>query len=312
LIARLLADQRNRERARIVLIATEAELREAAGSAGVSDAFRHWPEGVHAVGSRGAGESVPRGEVSEAAGRRALGDLEDALELCRTGEVQGILFAPLNKGALHLAGMTAHDELRWFADRLGYDGFTSELNVIPGLVTSRVTSHVSVREVAEGISREGVNDAIRLLDETIRGLGVDRPRLAVCALNPHAGEGGRFGDEEIVHITPGIESARSAGIDVSGPYPCDTIFLRARAGDFDGVVTMYHDQGQIAMKLIGFDQGVTVEGGLPIPIATPAHGTAHDIVGRGIADIGATQHAFDLLVSLVGRRAEDTAAGTAA
>lgn len=130
--------------------------------------------------------------------------------------------------------------------------------------------------------------------------GIETPRLAVCALNPHNGECGNFGRHEIDHIRPAVEAAEAQGIAAEGPFPCDTIFLKRDR--YDGIVTMYHDQGQIAMKLLGFDGGVTVQGGLPVVIATPAHGTAFDIVGRNVASPVSTQNAFDVAVTMASRR----------
>ena len=126
----------------------------------------------------------------------------------------------------------------------------------------------------------------------LRASGVSVPRIAVAALNPHAGEGGLLGTEEITVIGPAIEKSRAIGAEVKGPFPADTLFIAARRGDFDGVVTMYHDQGQIALKLLGFDRGVTLGGGLPVVITTPAHGTAFDIAGKGIADVGASERSL--------------------
>jgi len=126
----------------------------------------------------------------------------------------------------------------------------------------------------------------------MRLAGFRQPRIAVAALNPHAGDSGNFGSEEIEVIGPAVNAGQREGIAVKGPFPADTVFLRAKNGDFDGVLTMYHDQGQIAMKLMGFDRGVTLLGGFPFPICTPAHGTAYDIVGRGIASVGATRAAL--------------------
>ncbi len=146
--------------------------------------------------------------------------------------------------------------------------------------------------------RRAVRDAINLLNRVLKGTGIETPRIAVCALNPHGGENGQFGREEIDHIKPGIDLAQFDGVDVQGPFPSDTTFVRARKGHFDGVVTMYHDQGQIALKTIGFDEGVTVQGGLPVPICTPAHGTAYEIVGQGIASLGPSQRAFDIACQL--------------
>jgi len=131
--------------------------------------------------------------------------------------------------------------------------------------------------------------------------GRKSPRVAVTGLNPHAGDGGSIGSEEIDVIAPAIERAKARGIDAAGPMPSDTVFVAARRGDYDAVVTMYHDQGQIAMKLMGFDKGVTLHGGLPVPVATCASGTAFDIVGRNVANVEGLQQAFDLAVAIAGR-----------
>lgn len=300
LAVKLLADTANLARADVFVLADEAEIHAAAAEAGVSVPLAAEPsaEAATAVGSRLAGRKFVRGKVTREAGERVMADLLDALAMFGRGEVDGIIFTPLNKSALHLAGMHEEDELRWFAKELGFEGTTSELNFVPGLTTSRVTSHVPIKDVAGLISARAVAESIRLLNRVVQGSGISNPRLAVCALNPHAGENGQFGREEIDHIAPGIALTQSEGIDSTGPYPCDTVFIKARAGEFDGVVTMYHDQGQIAMKLMGFDQGVTVQGGLPVPIATPAHGTAYEIVGQGIAKTGPSQRAFEIAVDL--------------
>lgn len=249
-------------------------------------------------------EEIPVGQVSVAAGARAMHQLERALALVKEGRVGAIVFTPLNKTSLHLAGMHEDDELRWFAKHLEFEGTTSELNVLDGLWTARVTSHIPLSGVAERITAPNVMAAIELLNTVLVDAGLT-PKIGVCALNPHAGENGNFGREEIDHIAPGIEAARATGINVSGPFPSDTIFLAAKRGDFNGVVTMYHDQGQIAMKLIGFDGGVTISGGLPVAITTPAHGTAFEIVGQGIANTRSTEHAFDIAVSVASRRMND-------
>lgn len=303
LVAKLVAEPTNRARADVLVLASAEELDAAAAEAGVTvpHAGTAGPDAVAVVGSALAGAPVERGRVSVEGGRRAMADLEAALAMHDRGEVDAIVFAPLNKAALAMAGMAHEDELRWFAHRLGFSGTTSELNLVPGLTTSRVTSHIPISEVASCISAHRVAEAARLLHGVVAAQGVERPRLAVCALNPHAGEGGKFGREEIDHIAPAVALLRSEGIDAEGPFPCDTLFIRARAGDYDGVVTMYHDQGQIAMKLMGFDEGVTVQGGLPVPIATPAHGTAFGIVGQGVASTGPTQRAFDVALEMAQR-----------
>jgi 4-hydroxythreonine-4-phosphate dehydrogenase len=161
-----------------------------------------------------------------------------------------------------------------------------------------VTSHISLRKALDLVTPERIEAAIRLAHRTMQSAGTAAPRIGVAALNPHGGEGGLFGDEEIRIIRPTVEKVRAAGIDCSGPLPSDTIFLRARAGHFDAVVIMYHDQGQIATKLLGFQKGVTVSAGMPTVYATPAHGTAFDIVGKGRADPGAMSAAFRMAAKL--------------
>ena len=304
LIARLLADPETTAAADIVLISDEDELKVAGADSGAPIAFATEPaDGLPLLHDNGSARPVPRfrrRESTAEGGRWALANLRSALDMAGRGEVDAILFAPLNKTSLHLAGMTENDELRWFEKVLGVEGFTSELNVLPGLWTARVTSHVSIGQVAEGVTRENVVSAGRLLHEVLLESSVDEPRIGVCALNPHAGEGGKFGRHEIEIIGPAVEDLAGEGIDVRGPFPSDTIFLRAK--EFDGILTMYHDQGQIAMKLLGFDGGVTIAGGLPVPICTPAHGTAFDVVGEGLANTGSVRNAFDLAVRIGGRR----------
>lgn len=311
LAVRLLAEPGNLDKARISALVSRAELEHACEAAGVSVPVSEEPTvgAVHLVGSSYQDIEVPLKETSVAAGTRVMKDLEQALAMFRDGDVDSIMFLPLNKTSLHLAGMNEEDELRWFAKELDFDGFTSELNFVPGLTTSRVTSHIPISEVAQHISAGRVRQAVQLLNQVVLGTGVAKPRIAVAALNPHAGENGQFGREEIDHIAPGVELAREVdGIDVTGPFPSDTLFIKARDGQFDGVVTMYHDQGQIAVKLMGFDKGVTVQGGLPVPIATPAHGTAYEIVGQNKAHLGPTQRAFDISVGLGAQTARERSA----
>ncbi|MFI6690692.1 4-hydroxythreonine-4-phosphate dehydrogenase PdxA [Streptomyces sp. NPDC050433] len=307
LIAALLSRPATVQSADIVLISDEAELRMAGEDAGTPVTYRTEPaDGFPLLHDRSAHRPAgpfERRKATAAGGRWALGNLRTALDMAGRGEVDAIVFAPLNKTSLHLAGMAESDELRWFEEVLGVTGFTSELNVLPGLWTARVTSHVSIAEVDAGITHENVKKPGRLLDRVLRDSGLDAPRIAVCALNPHAGENGAFGRHELDIIGPATAELAAEGIAVQGPFPSDTIFLRAKAGEFDGVLTMYHDQGQIAMKLMGFDGGVTIAGGLPLPICTPAHGTAFEVTGKGIANTGSIQNAFDLAVRIAGRQA---------
>ena len=168
------------------------------------------------------------------------------------------------------------------------------MNVLDGQWMSRVTGHQSLREALDGINPESITDAIELVDRMMRRAGIAKPRIAVAALNPHAGENGLFGRDEIEMIRPTVEAAAKTGIACTGPYPADTVYIRAFAGEFDSVVAMYHDQGQIATKLRGFNRGVTVTAGLETVFTTPSHGTAFDIVGKGVAKTGALESAVRL------------------
>ncbi len=237
------------------------------------------------------------GEVSPRAGKACLEYLEWAIPQVVAGQAQAMVFAPLNKQAMRLAGSPYNGELEHFAHLTKTELF-GEINVMDPLWTSRVTSHIGFREICAQLNPDRIFRAITLLHKTMHGGGIENPRIGVAALNPHAGEKGLFGPEEENIIKPAVERARQEGMDVKGPFPADTIFVRARKGEFSGIVTMFHDQGQIATKLLGFDRGVTVAGGLPIAIATPAHGTAHDIAGRGVADIGAFQAALRVAVRM--------------
>ncbi len=249
----------------------------------------------------GGDQAITPGIATKAGGRAALTALEAATQAALRGEVDGIVFAPLNKHALRLAGMTQEDELRLLQERFNVRGFVSEFNITGPLWTSRVTSHVPLRDVADAISVEGVVEAVEIVHRYLLAAGRVSPRIAVTGLNPHAGDGGSIGREEIDVITPAITRVRELGIDAVGPMPSDTVFLAAKRGDYDAVVTMYHDQGQIAMKLMGFDTGVTLHGGLPVPVATCASGTAFDIVGRNVANVEGLQQAFDLAVAIASR-----------
>jgi 4-hydroxythreonine-4-phosphate dehydrogenase len=176
------------------------------------------------------------------------------------------------------------------------------MNVIKEFSTFRVTSHVALREAVNLVTPERIASAIRLADDMLRAAGHAQPRIGVAALNPHNGENGLFGDEEIRIIRPTVDRMRADGVNCTGPISSDAIFIKARRGEFDGVVIMYHDQGQIATKLLGFNKGVTVTAGLKTVFTTPAHGTAYDIVGQGKADPGAMEHAFRLAARLAAGR----------
>ncbi len=245
------------------------------------------------------------GELSEISGKAAGDALFTAMDLCKDGKLHGFTFAPLNKMALKLGGHAYESENKLFGEYLGVGDVTSEINVLGDLLTSRVTSHVPLRDVSKYLTPFSIARSIRLIHETLQVKGVESPRIGVAALNPHCGENGTCGKEEIEIISPAVELVKSEGIQAVGPISSDILFIRANRGEFDGVVTMYHDQGQIALKLKGFQYGVTFHGALPVAIATAAHGSAFDIAGEGIATTDAMVNAVKLTASVAQGLMED-------
>jgi 4-hydroxythreonine-4-phosphate dehydrogenase len=239
-------------------------------------------------------EQVQPSQAQAACGAAVLQVLNLCMDGTQRGEVDAICFAPLNKQAMKLGGLKHEDELHHFAQYLGVTGYFCEFNTLGELWTARVSSHIPLRDAAAMLSQERIVDATRLIYRSLQASGTVNPKVAVAAFNPHGGDGGSCGREEIDIIAPAVQALRDSGVPVDGPFPADTIFLKARDGQYQAIVTMYHDQGQIAIKLLGFSKGVTVQGGLPIPITTPAHGTAYDIAGQGVADVNATLNAFKI------------------
>jgi 4-hydroxy-L-threonine phosphate dehydrogenase PdxA len=306
--ARLLASGAANGVARVVVIGDRRVLELGMRDAGVKLGYRvypamdaiRWPSETLPVIDLGNIDPVhfKQGKSSAESGRLTGETLKVMIDLALMRKIDGICFAPLNKGALHQGGWKYHDEHQMFAKLTGHAGFFGEMNVIKEFSTFRVTSHVALREAVNLVTPERIESAIRLADETLRVAGHARPRIGVAALNPHSGENGLFGDEEIRIIRPTVDRMRAAGVNCTGPISSDAIFIKARGGEFDGVVMMYHDQGQIATKLLGFNKGVTVTAGLKTVFTTPAHGTAYDIVGQGRADYNALEHAFRLAAKL--------------
>ncbi|MGH8117364.1 MAG: 4-hydroxythreonine-4-phosphate dehydrogenase PdxA [Rhodanobacteraceae bacterium] len=229
--------------------------------------------------------AVQAGRVSAAAGRAAYDFLCRAIDWTMAGDADGIVTAPLHKEGLHAAGLPYPGHTEILAERTGVKEFAMVL-AVGDLAVAHVTLHMALRDVFRHLTPAAVLEKARLLDGLLTRLLGRRPRLGVAALNPHASDGGLFGDEEATIIAPAVQAALREGIDVSGPWPCDTLFVRARRGDFDGIVAMYHDQGHIALKLLGEGRAVNISAGLPIVRTSVAHGTAYDIAGRGIADAG--------------------------
>jgi 4-hydroxythreonine-4-phosphate dehydrogenase len=238
---------------------------------------------------------VPFGTMSVISGKSCLDMLTLATDLFKQKKIEGFCFAPLNKAGLKDAGCKFESEHHFLANLFNHTDPFGEINVLGDLWTTRTTSHIPIKEVSQNLSVNSIMRALILCNTSLKHSGIKEPRIALCALNPHCGEGGRCGTEEIDVIIPAIESANKLGINATGPYPSDITFIKAFNGNFDGVVTMYHDQGQIALKLKGFDQGITIAGGLPAPIATCGHGTAYDIAGKGIVKTSAFENAVKMV-----------------
>lgn len=241
-----------------------------------------------------ADEGVALGVVSAAAGSEVLNHLRDLSSSVNDGLVDGVVFAPFNKASLRASGLAGGDTIDFLAGEWGAVDTLREMSVARGLWTTRVTSHVPLSRVAELITHDAVLKTVEVTHDWLKRFGMADPRIALSALNPHAGDGGAIGREEIDILTPVVVETASRSMTVSGPFPADTIFLAAAKGDYDAVVAMYHDQSQLALKLLDFGAGASLLVGLPVPVTTPMHGTAFPIVGKGIADARAMVEAIDL------------------
>jgi 4-hydroxythreonine-4-phosphate dehydrogenase len=232
---------------------------------------------------------VPPGKNDPRAGRAAYEYLYAAAQAALAGRVDAIVTAPLSKAALHMAGLDYPGHTEILAELCGARDFGMMLYLPEtgsqrhGLGVIHVTLHTSIRSVPDLLTTPLILEKMRLIDAFLKTVECVSPRIAVCALNPHAGEEGLFGDEEFRTIAPAVRAAAAEGISIVGPLPADTLFKRAVGGEFDGVVAMYHDQGHIALKLAGLDRAVNVTLGLPIVRTSPSHGTAFDIAWKGVA-----------------------------
>jgi 4-phospho-D-threonate 3-dehydrogenase / 4-phospho-D-erythronate 3-dehydrogenase len=237
------------------------------------------PERIEPAGDA---TGVQPGQLSAQAGRAAVAAIEHAVAMVGAGDADALVTAPINKEAMRLAGYRWPGHTELLAD-LCHVAEVRMMLVNDKLRVAHVTTHRSLRSAIDAATRERVLLTIEMTHEGVRRLGVTQARIAVCGVNPHAGENGLFGDEELREVAPAIADARGRGIDASGPWAADTVFWRAAAGEFDAVVAMYHDQGHVAVKVSGFDDGVNVTLGLPFLRTSVDHGTAFDIAGRGIA-----------------------------
>jgi 4-hydroxythreonine-4-phosphate dehydrogenase len=247
---------------------------------------------------------LPFGELSPVAGDAAFRYIERAVALAVDGSVDAICTAPLNKAALHAGGHVYPGHTEILAELTGTPEVSMMLSA-PSLRVIHCTTHVGLIDAVARIEPGLVERTIRRAHDTLVKSGIAAPRIAVCGINPHAGENGLFGyGEEESKVAPGVAAARSAGIDATGPLPADTVFFRAVRGDFDAVVAMYHDQGHCPVKVLGLDAGVNITVGLPVIRTSVDHGTAFDIAGTGTADEGSMLEALHQAADLAPTRAE--------
>jgi 4-phospho-D-threonate 3-dehydrogenase / 4-phospho-D-erythronate 3-dehydrogenase len=251
---------------------------------------------------------IEPGIESGAAGKAAAGYIESAVELCAAGEIDAIATAPINKRALFLGGYSFPGHTEFLAHLTGAEDFAMGF-VAENLRVVLISTHVPLADAIRLVKRDRVETAIRLADREFRRWGIERPRLAVAALNPHGAEGGLFGVEEASEIGPAVESCRAKDdINVRGPFSADTIFLRASRGEFDGVIACYHDQAMIPVKCLSFGEAVNVTLGLPFIRTSVDHGTAFDIAGKGIAEHSSMVAAIKLAAELSTKAGECSAA----
>jgi 4-phospho-D-threonate 3-dehydrogenase / 4-phospho-D-erythronate 3-dehydrogenase len=245
---------------------------------------------------------LPVGQVSAEAGHAAFEYLAKAIDLANHQQIDAICTAPLNKEALHKGGHLYPGHTEILAELTNTKEFSMMLSA-PNLKVIHVTTHVGILDAVKMINPVLVYKVIKLAHETLKKSGIDNPRIAVCGINPHAGENGLFGyGEEEEKVIPGVNKAKEEGINVVGPLPADTLFFRTVRGDFDIVVAMYHDQGHGPVKVLGLDAGVNITVGLPIIRTSVDHGTAFDIAGKGIADEKSLMEALRQAVELAPKR----------
>ena len=307
IIAKALAHRDVYDRARPLVIGDAARMQQAMTIVEspqrlrVIDDVNAWqssPDTLDCVSVGSLPTGLKFGEISAAAGDMAYRYLERAHALATEHAIDAVCTAPLNKEALHAGGHRFPGHTEIFAELTGTSDFAMMLTA-PRLRVIHVTTHVGLIDAIARITPARVERVVRLADETLRRAGITQPRIAVCGINPHAGENGLFGNgEEAEKIVPALEKLRAEGIDVQGPLPADTLFFRATRGDFDIVVAMYHDQGHGPVKVLGLEAGVNITVGLPYVRTSVDHGTAFDIAGTGIADERSMLAAIDAAIDL--------------
>lgn len=310
LVAKVLSRQALRDRAHYVIVADRQELEKGVAISGCDFPWREI-ESEQDIAFTGDEVlllhhqcshplSIEYGKATPQSGVYILETLQKALRLAQDGIADAVCFAPLNKQAMHLGGLEFSDELHWLRHQLQHDDFCCEVNVVDDVWAGRATSHIPFRDIASNLTTDGILQTITLMHNTLLKAGFATPRIAVQALNPHGGENGLFGDEEQTLIKPAIEQARAAGIAVFGPYPGDTTWKAMQSENLNAVVSMYHDQFSTALKMLGFERGVTVQAGLPIPVVTANHGTAYNLYGQNVASPTALEQALLLTIRMAG------------
>jgi 4-hydroxythreonine-4-phosphate dehydrogenase len=307
IVAKVAATGFLEEYAKPIIIGDESVLKRGMKSSNVDFEYQVATTIEEAVGMQGLillntnsldADSIELGKVSAESGKEQGDILVACIEYCKKKLIDGFCFAPLNKAAMKQGGYNYPSEHELFADYYGITEHFGEMNVMEGLWNIRVTSHIPLKDVNENITIPNIMEAVELGYKTLKRVGCENPVFAMAALNPHGGDNGTCGREEIEVIQPAIDLARRDGKNILGPFPCDTLFIKAFENNYDGVITMYHDQGQIAIKLKGFAHCVTVSAGLPNAITTPAHGTAYDIVGKGIAKTSTFEDAYKIAAKM--------------
>ena len=316
-VVRALADDRLRQTCRPLVIGHPAVVERARRLVGVALDFvevespraADWSSSTIPCWNPSIDEAaqVPAGGIDARAGRAAYDYLVAAARATLRGDLDGITTAPLNKAALHATGLDYPGHTEILAHECGVHDFAMMLYLPPGaplkgvygLGVAHVTLHTSIQSVPGLLNPTLIGETIHLIANFLKRIGCPSPRIGVCALNPHAGENGLFGNEESLLIAPAVESAAQSGVDAKGPIPADALLRRAVQGEFDGVAAMYHDQGHIALKLIGFERAVNVTLGLPIVRTSPSHGTAFDIAWKGLARADGFVEAVQTAIQLI-------------
>jgi len=244
-------------------------------------------------------DNLVQGEVSATCGEAAVRYFETAVELCLDGRVDGVVTCPINKEAVHAAGYTSDIGHQEILTRMTHADSTATMLMTTGLKVAHLSTHKSLAEAVAYVSRPVIVDKLRLTVRSLEAWGIKSPRVAVAALNPHGGEGGMLGREELDEIAPAVEDCRQEGMAVSGPWPADSVFYRAIGGEFDAVLALYHDQGHIAVKVKDFKQSVTATMGIPFIRTSVDHGTAFDIAGRNLADADGLTRALETAIMML-------------